>query len=166
MRNSSTMRVHRLPSVLLLMLLPLSAAGQSALDVAQKANLMGTWATSCATPIIPANSRAIYYAAPNGQLRRKIDRGAGYPPLDGVVEYIEMINATTVRLRFRTDSSSWGRANGIRMEVVMQNLSNCHCMRILSANAQDGSIFIMDGHLTENGEPAPLLEKCADPSKP
>jgi hypothetical protein len=159
------MRVYCQPSILLLMLLPLSAAGESALDVAQKANLMGAWATSCATPIIPANSRAIYYAAPNGQLRRKIDRGAGYPALDSVVEYIEMIDATTVRLRFRTDSSSWGRANGIRMEAVMQNVSHCHCMRILSANAQDGSLFIKDGHLIENGDPAPLLEKCADPSK-
>jgi hypothetical protein len=160
------MRVHRLPSILLLMLLPLAAAGQSAVDVAQKANLIGTWAMSCAAPIIPAKSRVIYYAASDGQLRRKIDRGAGYPALDGVVEYIEMIDPTTVRLRFRTDSSSWGRDNGVRMEAVMQNVSHCHCMRILSANAQDGSLFIKDGHLVENGEPAPLLEKCADPSKP
>lgn len=144
------------------MVLPLPAAGQSALDIARKANLMGTWAQSCASPTIPINSRVIYYAAPNGQLRRKIDRGAGYPMLDGVVDYIEAINATTVRLRIRSDSASWGSGNGIRMEAVMQNVTHCPCMRILSATAADGLIFIMDGHLTANGEPAPLLEKCAE----
>src|SRR4051812_557164 len=111
------MRVDRLLSVLLLMLSSLPAAGQSALDVARKAKLMGTWAMSCETPTIPSNSRIVYYATPHGQLRRKVDRGPGYPALDGVVEDIEAINATTVRLRFRDEPD-----NGRRLEAVLQML--------------------------------------------
>ena len=151
------MRSDRLISVLLLMLLPLPAAGQSAIDVARKAHLMGTWAMSCATPTVPANSRIIYYTAPNGVLGRRIDRGPGYPPLEGFVEYIEVNDdAFTIRLRFRTDGIVGGRP----LEAILLNLNNY--LRILSATADDGSLFIKDGHLTANGEPAPSLEKCAD----
>jgi hypothetical protein len=142
------------------MVLSLPAAGQSPLEIARNANLMGTWALSCASPTIPVNSRITYYAAPNGQLRRSIDRGAGYPILDGIVENIEPIDATTIRQRFRNDSPSWGSENGRWAEGVFQNLDDS--LQILTVTGDDGSVFIKDGHLTASGEAAPLLQKCAE----
>jgi hypothetical protein len=148
------MQVNRLISALSAMLLPLPAAGQSAVDVARKAHLMGTWAMSCEAPHVPSNSRIIYYTAPDGRLGRKIDRGPGYPALEGVVDYIEVNDDdSTIRLRFHVEGER-------PLEAVMLNL-NSH-LRILSATTPDGVAFIKDGLVTQNGKPAPLLEKCAD----
>jgi hypothetical protein len=157
------MRVGRLIAIQLLLLSPLPALAQSNLDVARRTDLIGTWAMSCKTPTVPENSRIIYYVAPNNQLRRKIGRGAGCAILDGVVDEIEATNGTTVRLRVRNDSSSWGQENGRWLEMVLEN-SNGRS-RILDATGDDGTPFVKDGLLIQNGEPPPMLEKCGEPDR-
>jgi hypothetical protein len=155
------MQANRVLSVLSLMVLPLPAAGQSSADVARSAHLMGTWAMSCEAPHVPNNSRITYYTAPNNQLRRGIDRGAGLPMLDGVVDNIEMISATIAKVRVRNDSASWGTANGRWVEMVLQNSHDD--LLILSATAYNGDVLIKDGHWIGSGERVPLMHKCGNP---
>jgi hypothetical protein len=111
-------------------------------------------------PASPSNARTIYFLGQNGELRGKMDLGPGCAQLESVVEQIEIIDATTVRLRYRLDSSSWGQNNKKQAESVIE-LRYGHS-RVLSATF-DGNVVIKDGVVTSTGDPVPAVEKCAEP---
>jgi hypothetical protein len=78
-------------SVAAALLLAAPAQADQVLPVMQKAGLMGTWAANCDAPEAANNPFVVYYVAANGLVRRRLERGAAGPTLDGTVDRAEAL---------------------------------------------------------------------------
>jgi hypothetical protein len=127
------------------------------LQVMREAGMLGTWADNCAAAPARSNLFVIYYAAPNGKVRRKLNAGPTEPELDGAVDSAERPSPTTMRMKLRNDDPNWGAQNGVAYDVTVD--AGPGYRRTLLSIGSDGVTYIRDGKLRD-GRPVPTLKRC------
>jgi hypothetical protein len=136
-----------------------AAAAESVLSVVGRAQLLGSWASSCSAGASPSNWIVTWYAGGSGTVRRRSLRGPGLPPLDGAIDSAEMLSPTLMRTRMRNDDPNWGNLNGKVYDVVLDMSGGT--MRTVSSATGDGQAIIRDGKFVSNGSPSVLAQRCA-----
>lgn len=148
-------------SVVAALLLAAPAQADQVLPVMQKAGLMGTWAANCDAPEAANNPFVVYYVAANGLVRRRLERGAAGPTLDGTVDRAEALGPTTYRLLLRNEDPNWGSNDGRTFDTIVE--VNGERARAVQSMANDGTQLIKDGRYATAGgagTAVPILMRC------
>lgn len=137
-----------------------AAFAQSTWDVLQKYGWTGTWSMHCDQPLSASNPSSVIYLGTDGQVYRKLVRGAGYDDLYSVVEQASGLTSTTLHTHWRNSTGWTGDTANTTMDMVVA-LENGQ-VRTLESKGSDGKEYIKDGIITLNNNPAPWMAKCSN----
>lgn len=141
-----------------------TSAADTAWDALERFGLTGVWSTTCDQPPTAKNFREIYSKDKDGQARRELDFGAGFPIAVTFVDRAEIVSPSTIKLVVRNADPSLGKFNILITEVVWMKESDSQTkdirIRGLSSKVSDGRVLVQDGILLSIGKPSFWKYKC------
>ena len=139
----------------LLLGLPLSAQAQSVEQVFQNFGLIGVWANACGQPaeLENGNLRAIYARSKSDGVMLTYDYGTNYAPaMYTIVSAQQMGHDRVSYVEERVQ-------NKARVKIILHKANNR--ITVLSSVAQDdGKVYVQNGKIVSNGQPAPSQTRC------
>jgi hypothetical protein len=155
------MRYLRVTVITALLALPPGMAfAQTSWDVLQRFGWTGTWSMHCDQPLSATNPNSVIYLGSDGQVYRKLVRGAGYDDLFSVVVQAQPMTTTTIHTLWRNSTGWTGTQANVTMDMVVA-MENSQ-VRTIESKGSDGKEYIKDGVITLNNNPAPWMAKCGN----
>lgn len=138
----------------LLLGLPLSAQAQSVEQVFQNFGLIGVWANACSQPaqLESGNLRAIYARSASDGVMLTYDYGTRYAPSIYTIVSAQQVGhdrVSYVEERLK---------NKARVKIILHKANDR--ITVLSSVAQDGKVYVENGKIVSNGQPAPSQTRC------
>jgi hypothetical protein len=140
-------------------------AAETAWDVLERFGLTGVWSASCNRPATQTNFREIFSKDSNGNARRGVDFGTGFPVDVTFVESAQIISPSKIKLRVRNADERWGKFNNVITDVVWMKENDPETKEIfrirgLDSVTSDGRVIVKDGILMSLGKPSFWVYKC------
>lgn len=135
--------------------LPLSAQAQSVEQVFQNFGLIGVWASACDLPaqLESGNSRAIYALSSSDGVMLTYDYGTTYAPAVYTIVSAQQVGRD--RLSYVEERVK----NKARVNVTLHKANDR--ITVISSVAQEGGkVFVENGKIISNGQPAPSQTRC------
>jgi hypothetical protein len=135
--------------------LPLSAQAQSVEQVFQNFGLIGVWASACDLPsqLESGNSRAIYALSSSDGVMLTYDYGTKYAPAVYTIVSAQQVGRD--RLTYVEERVK----NKARVNVTLHKANDR--ITVISSVAQEGGkVFVENGKIISNGQPAPSQTRC------
>ena len=134
--------------------LPLSAQAQSVEQVFQNFGLIGVWANACSQPanLEVGNSSAIYALSSSDGIMLTYDYGTKYAPAVYTIVSAQQVG------RDRVSYVEERVHNKTRVNVTVHKANDR--ITVISSVAQDGKVFVENGRIVSNGQPAPPQTRC------
>jgi len=158
-KTSRGRRVRAVTALSTACLLPFSALADPPLPLLKEVGFLGRWAISCEAPASPRNVHITYYDGGNGQVGRRVDRGAGPPALEGKIDSATLLAPGRLAITVRNVDANWQAADGMIFETEVELEGNR--ARTVRSVANTGTAFIVDGKMVD-GRPVPTLTRCAE----
>jgi hypothetical protein len=139
----------------LLLGLPFSAQAQSVEQVFQNFGLIGVWADACNQPaqLENGNSRAIYALSSSDGVMLTYDYGTKYAPAVYTIVSAQLVG------RDRVSYVEERVKNKARVNVTLHKANDR--ITVISSVAQEGGkVFVENGMIVSNGQPAPSQTRC------
>jgi hypothetical protein len=134
--------------------------------ILKRFGLTGTWAYYCDRPATRTNYFEIYVEGEDGIVRREVNRGV--PIAVSVVDKVQLISASVIKMRVRNSDPNWGPLNNFSYDVQFIKeddplTKEIWRIRGLRSIRSDGKILAKNGRYFGNRSRTEWEYKCRTP---